>query len=332
MEQKVSWGVLSTAKIGLKKVIPAMQKGVYSRMDAIASRSMEKAQKHAKILGIPRSYGSYEDLLSDEEIDAVYIPLPNHLHVEWALKSLEAGKHVLCEKPIGLNYEQARFLLEMAPCFPKLKIMEAFMYRHHPQWQKAKDLVEREAIGELKCVHSFFSYFNDDPSDIRNQVNMGGGGLLDIGCYCISLSRFLFDHEPERVFGTIEYDPRFKIDRYASGILDFGNGISSFTCSTQLAPYQRVQIFGTEGKVEIEIPFNAPSDQPCKILLQSEGKTEEIIFDITDQYTIQGDLFSRAILNDTDVPTPLDDGVANMKVIDGIIRSSQSGRWFSLTS
>ncbi|MBN2030673.1 Gfo/Idh/MocA family oxidoreductase [bacterium] len=328
----MSWGVISTAKIGTEKVIPAMQKGVHSQVTAIASRTLKKAQNHAGALGIPRAYGSYEDLLSDGDIEAVYIPLPNHMHVEWTLKSLEAGKHVLCEKPIGLNYEEAQHLREVCTHFPELKVMEAFMYRFHPQWQKAKDLVEKEAIGELKCIHSFFSYYNDDPLDIRNQADTGGGGLLDIGCYCISLSRFLFNREPERVFGIIEYDPRFKTDRFASGILDFGMGTSSFTCATQLAPHQCVQIFGTRGKIEIEIPFNAPSDQPCKIFLQTEGKTEEIIFDITDQYTVQGDLFSQAILNDTDVPTPLEDGVANMKVIDGMIKSAKRGKWFSLIS
>jgi predicted dehydrogenase len=206
--------------------------------------------------------------------------------------------------------------------------MEAFMYRHHPQWQKAKDLIEEKVIGKLECIHSFFSYYNDNPSDIRNRADMGGGGLLDIGCYCISLSRFLFNSEPERVFGKVDYDPRFKVDRFASGILDFGEGTSSFTCSTQLTPYQSVQIFGTEGKIEIEIPFNAPPDKPCRLFLQEGEEIEEIIFDIADQYTIQGDLFSQAILNHTDVPTPIQDGVANMKVIDGIITSSQNGKWF----
>ncbi|MCJ7813070.1 Gfo/Idh/MocA family oxidoreductase [bacterium] len=332
MERKVIWGILSTAKIGLEKVIPAMQKGSYSQVTAIASRSMEKAQIKAKALGIPKAYGSYEALLSDQEIEAVYIPLPNHMHVEWTLKSLEAGKHVLCEKPIGLNYTEAQHLQKMCRGFSKLKVMEAFMYRHHPQWQKAKKLIDEKAIGELKCIDSFFSYHNDNLSDIRNQIDKGGGGLLDIGCYCISLSRFLFNSEPSRVFGTVEYDPRFKIDRLASGILDFGKGTSSFTCATQLMAHQRVHIFGTKGKIEIEIPFNAPSDKPCKLFVQTGNNTEEIIFDVANQYTIQGDLFSQAILNHTDVPTPLEDGVANMKVIDGIIKSSQSGMWFPLTS
>jgi predicted dehydrogenase len=327
---KISWGILSTAKIGIKKVIPAMQKGKYSDIQAIASRSLKRAQFHAKASGIPKAYGSYEEMLSDPEIDAVYIPLPNHMHIEWTQKSLEAGKHVLCEKPIGLNFQEAQYLQKLIQKFPDLKVMEAFMYRYHPQWQTTKKLVDEQAIGELKSIQSYFSYYNDNPADIRNQLDTGGGGLLDIGCYCISLSRFLFDKEPDRVLGSIEYDPQLKTDRLTSGILDFKIGSSTFTCATQLAPHQRVYILGTRGKIEIEIPFNAPPDKPCKIRKQTGAELEEIHFDICDQYTIQGDLFSKSILNNTNVPTPIEDGVANMKVIDGIIKSAAKRVWFNL--
>lgn len=325
--RKIRWGVLSTAKIGTEKVIPAMQLGEYCEVAGIASRQLEPALAVAKQLGIPRAYGSYIQLLADPDIDAVYIPLPNPQHVPWSIKAMEAGKHVLCEKPIGLNLAEAEQLLTAAKKYPKLKVMEAFMYRHHPQWQRARQIVNEGQIGELSTIHSFFSYYNVDPSNIRNMADMGGGGLMDIGCYCISLSRFIFGAEPKRVFGIIDYDPQFEVDRFANGILDFGVGTSTFACSTQLVPYQRVNIFGTEGRVEIEIPFNAPSDVPCKMWHHRGREIEQIALDVCDQYTIQGDLFSQAILNDTEVPTPLEDAVANMKVIEALFNSASRATW-----
>jgi predicted dehydrogenase len=329
---KVRWGVLSTAKIGLEKVIPAMQQGAYCQMDAIASRSQDSAQAAAEKLGIAKAYGSYAELLADPEIDAIYNPLPNHLHVPWSITALEAGKHVLCEKPIGLTSAEGGQLLEAANHYPRLKVMEAFMYRHHPQWQMAKRLVDEGQIGELRTVQSFFSYYNRDAHNIRNQAEIGGGALMDIGCYGISLSRFIFDAEPQRVFGIVEADPEFKTDRQASCVLDFGSGTSTFTCSTQLVAYQRVNIFGVEGRVEIEIPFNAPPDQPCRMWHQRGNDIKEIALDKCNQYTIQGDLFSRAILDDTTVPTPLTDAVANMQVLEAINESARQGSWTILSS
>ena len=324
---KVRWGVLGTAKIAVEKVIPAMQQSQHCLIHGIASRSPDNARAAAGKLGIAKAYGSYEELLADPEIDAVYIPLPNHLHVEWSIKAIEAGKHVLCEKPVGLTAGEGERLLEAANKHPRLKVMEAFMYRHHPQWQLAKRLVDEGRVGELRTIQSFFSYYNRDPNNIRNQAGIGGGGLMDIGCYSISLSRFIFEAEPRRVFGVVEYDAEFGTDRLASGVLDFGRGTSTFTCSPQLAPYQRVNIFGTGGRVEIEIPFNATPDRPCRMWHQSGGAVEEIVLEICDQYTIQGDLFSEAVLNDTTVPTPLEDAVANMRVIEAIIESAKKGRW-----
>jgi len=327
---KVSWGILSTAKIGVEKVIPAMQKGKFSEIKAIASRDLDKAQKAAKKLGIPKAYGSYEELLKDDGIEAVYIPLPNHMHVDWSVKSIRAGKHILCEKPIGINVAEAQELLKVAGDHPDLKVMEAFMYRHHPQWQKTKQLVTEGKIGELRTIQSFFSFFNVDPENIRNKPEVGGGGLMDIGCYCISLSRFVFEAEPQRVLGIVEYDPKLKIDRLASGILDFSKGTATFTCSMQLSAYQRASIFGTQGGIEIEIPFVPPADRPCKLWHTKGADVEEIVFDTCDQYTIQGDLFSQAILNKTNVPTPLKDAVDNMKVIEAIVESGKKQTWHDL--
>jgi predicted dehydrogenase len=326
---KVRWGILSTAKIGTEKVIPAMQQCQYGSIEAIASRNIESAQTAADKLGIAKAFGSYEELLADPEIDAVYNPLPNHLHVEWSIKALEAGKHVLCEKPIALTSAEGEQLLQAARKYPHLKVMEAFMYRHHPQWQLAKRLVDEGKIGELRTIQSFFSYFNRDPQNIRNQAGIGGGALMDIGCYSISLSRFIFNQEPQRVFGIAEFDPQFQVDRIASGVLDFGTGTSTFTCSTQLVPYQRVNIYGVDGRIEIEIPFNAPPDKACRMWHQRGENIAEITLEICDQYTIQGDLFSQAILNDTAVPTPIEDAIANMKVIEGLFASAKSGSWES---
>lgn len=325
--RKIRWGILSTAKIGTGKVIPAMQRGTHCEITAIASRDLERAKATATNLGIPKAYGSYEELLADPDIDAVYNPMPNHLHVPWSIKALQAGKHVLCEKPIALTSAEAQTLVDEAQRHPHLKVMEAFMYRHHPQWRLAKRLVSEGKIGQLRTIDSFFSYYLDDPDNVRNQADIGGGGLMDIGCYNISLSRFIFAAEPQRVLGTIEFDPVFKTDNLASGVLDFGVGTSTFTCSTKLTPYQRVNIFGTTGRIEIEIPFNAPPDRPCRVWHQQGSTLEEIVLDTCDQYTLQGDLFARAILDDTPVPTPIADGVANMKVIEAIFASAQRNAW-----
>ncbi len=325
---KIRWGVLSTAKIGLTKVIPAIQAGTCGEVTAISSRHLETAQAAAARLGLQKFYGSYDALLADPEIDAVYNPLPNHLHVPWSIKALEAGKHVLCEKPIGITAEDGQRLLTATQRVPQLKVMEAFMYRHHPQWQRACELVRTEAIGSLRAIQSVFSYFNNDAADIRNQPALGGGALLDIGCYPVSLSRWLFAAEPQRVFGVIDWDSRFETDRHASAILEFPAGTSTLLCSTQQAPHQRVQILGERGSIEIEIPFNAPPDRPCRLWwTQADGTREEVRFEVCDQYTIQADLFAEAILQDIVVPTPLDDAILNMRVLDAIVRSASSETW-----
>jgi len=326
---KVRWGILSTAKIAVKDVIPAMQKGRDSKVVAIASRNKEKAEKAADELGIGIAYGSYEELLESNEVDAIYNPLPNHLHVNWSIKALQAGKHVLCEKPVAMSHVEAQQLLFETQKHPGLKIMEAFMYRHHPRWSKVREMVQGSAIGELKTVRSFFSYYNDDPENIRNKPEMGGGSLMDIGCYCISVPRFLFGEEPVRVLGSMDIDPELNIDRLTSAILTFTTGTATFTCSTQLARHQSVTIFGTEGKIELPMPFNPPSDVSTEIHLENNDGEKSLSIEPCNQYTIQGDLFSKAILNNTEVPTGLEDAVANMKVIDAIDESNKKGGWVS---
>jgi predicted dehydrogenase len=250
--------------------------------------------------------------------------------VEWSIKAIQAGKHVLFEKPVGLNSAEAEKLLDATKAHPNIKAMEAFMYRFHPQWIKAKSMVNEGRIGELKTIHSFFSYYNVDPNNIRNKSDIGGGGLMDIGCYNISLSRHIFNEEPTRILGLAEFDPTSGVDRLTSGILQFTKGTSTFTCSTQLVPYQRVHIFGTDARIEIEIPFNAPPDKPTKLWLHSNTGTEEFIFDIVDQYTLEADAFAKAVLENTPVPTPLQDGINNMKVIEAIFESSKEKAWKEL--
>jgi predicted dehydrogenase len=324
---KVRWGVLGAADIATKKVIPAMQKGQYCDIRAIASRDLNRAQAVAKELGIARAHGSYEELLSDPDVDAVYIPLPNNLHVSWSIKAIEAGKHVLCEKPIAMSAAEARELLASAQAHPKLKVMEAFMYRFHPQWQTAKRLVDEGQLGELRAVQSFLAYHNMNPRDVRNRVETGGGGLMDIGCYGISIARFIFGAEPRRVFGIVELDPSFHTDRMASGILAFAHGTGGFTCATQLYPTETARIVGHEGMIEVEVALGAPLDRPARIRFYRGGEVQEMLMPICNHYTLQGDAFSRAVLDDSPVPTPLSDAVANMEVIEAVRRSSDLGGW-----
>lgn len=327
--KKVRWGILSTAKIGVTKVIPALQAGAFGEVVAIASRNAAKGEAAARKLGIGRSYSRYEELLADPEIDAIFNPLPNHLHLEWSLKTINAGKHLLCEKPLALNATEALKIAHAARSRPELKVMEAFMYRFHPQWQFARQQVDAGTIGPIQAIQSFFSYFNNDPGNIRNQPNAGGGALLDIGCYCISLSRFLFNKEPDRVSGIMHLDPQFKTDTLLSGALDFSGCFATFTCSTQSMPYQRVNVVGTKGRIEIEIPFNAPLDKPCRILMHDNDGSIEKAFPICNQYIEQGNRFCEAILSNQPSPTPIEDAVNNMKVIDAFRRSAETGVWCS---
>ena len=332
MDKRIQWGILGTASIAVEQVIPAMLKSQYCSVRAIASRNTDKAEAVAKKFHISKYYGSYQELLEDAEIEVVYIPLPNHLHVRWAINALRAGKHVLVEKPIALNGEEARELLEESKKFRKLKVMEAFMYRFHPQWIKAKQLLDAGEIGKLKMIQSSFSFFEDDPQNIVNSKPFGGGSLMDIGCYPISISRYLFGAEPKSVFANIEYHPEFKVDILASGILEFEKGHSSFFCATQLAENQQAQIFGTEGSIIFEIPFNPPNDRPAKIWLVKQDKRTQIAFETCDQYTLQADNFARTILENKKVRIGLDDAVNNMIIIEKLMESHSLGKRISLAS
>jgi predicted dehydrogenase len=334
MSKKLRWGVLSTAGIGWKKVIPAMQQGELTTIDAIASRDLKRAQEIATRFGIARAYGSYEELLADAEIDAIYNPLPNHLHVPWTIKAAEAGKHVLCEKPISLTAAEAETLIAVRER-TGVKIGEAFMVNSHPQWIRLRELLTEGRIGELRSILGFFSYYNVDPKNIRNQADIGGGALMDIGCYMVHGSRYAFGSEPLRVVASIDRDPQMGTDRLTSAMMEFDGGAQSiFTCSTQLAPYQRMQFLGTKGRIELEIPVNSPNDRPTRLLIDTGsdlfggGVTVEE-FGVCDQYTLQGDAFSRAVIEDGEVPVPIEDAVKNMAAIEAIFRSGKSRTWES---
>ena len=331
MTRKVSWGVLGAAKIGLEKVLPAMQRGEVAHVDAIASRDLAKAQAAAKSLGIARAYGSYEELLADPAIEAIYNPLPNELHVPWTIRAMEAGKHVLSEKPIALDADEAQALVAARARTGKL-VAEAFMVRHHPQWRRAREIARSGAIGEVRAIQTFFTYRLLDANNIRNKPP-GGGALYDIGCYAILTARYIFGAEPTRVAASLDIDPKFGTDRLASALIEFPGGRRlTFTCATQLPNTQRVTIVGEAGRVEVLVPFNAPTDRPTQIIVDSGvdlvgggARVEE--FPVCDQYALQGDAFSRAVLGQAPLEFPIEDAIANMRVIDAAFRSAKSGDW-----
>ncbi len=327
----VRWGILGAANIALKKVIPGMRGSALAQVAAIASRDIAKARAAANDLGIPRAYGSYQELIDDPDIDAIYNPLPNHLHVPWSIRAAEQGKHVLCEKPIALTAREARELLEVRDR-TGVQIGEAFMVRTHPQWHKVREIIASGRIGELRLITGHFSYYRRDPGDIRSRVEWGGGALMDVGCYPITISRWLFGAEPTEVIGLIDRDPDTQIDRLTSGLLRFERGQATFSCATQLVHYQAMQIFGTTGRVDIRIPFNPPPGDECRIFVD-DGRDvggsgiEAITFPPVDQYTLQADRFSEAIRGVGNVPVSLEDAMGNMAVIDALFRSAESRQW-----
>jgi predicted dehydrogenase len=329
--RKVSWGVLGVSKMAVDRTIPAMQQCATSSIDAVASRDAARAAACAKQLGIARSYGSYEALLADPAIEAVYNPLPNHMHVDWTLKALEAGKHVLCEKPLGMTAQDAARLVDGQKKSGRL-VMEAFMVRTHPQWLKVREIIASDRIGAVRAVSGIVTYNNPDPANIRNILDVGGGGIMDIGCYMIYFSRFAFAAEPTRAVSLIDRDPAMKTDRIASVVLQFPQGQANFVCSTQLARAQRFQILGTKGHLTVEIPINTPNDRPI-MLIVDDGRdvlgtgAETIEIPTCNQYTVQGDAFSACVRNGTAPPVTLADSLANMRAIDAVFRSEKSGRW-----
>ena len=326
---ELRWGILSTAKIGREKVVPAMQRAARTKVVAIGSRDVERARDYARELSIPTVHGSYEELIADNNVDAVYIPLPNHLHAEWTMAAARAGKHVLCEKPLALSAAEAARMVAVCE-HEGIVFAEAFMYRLHPSWQAVLDVVSSGRIGRLSAVQSWFSYYNDDPTNIRNRVEAGGGALYDIGCYCVSLSRLLFGSEPGGIKGSVLRDPELGVDVLTSGILEFDSGVASFMCSTRTETDQRVHIYGTKGRISVGIPFNIPPDRQTEIYVTAGGDppvapaTETMSFPPADPYTVQAEVFAAAVLDGTPLPFDPTDAVANMRVIDLLFESAAS--------
>jgi predicted dehydrogenase len=324
------WGILSTADIATRKVIPGMRKAGRTEVHAIASRDADRVRPVADRLGIRRAHGSYEALLDDPDVDAVYIPLPNHLHAGWTIAALRAGKHVLCEKPLAMTADDAQRMVDVAHETDR-HLMEAFMYRHHPTWVAVLDFVAAGRIGTLTAVQSWFSYFNDDPANIRNIREYGGGALFDIGCYSVNLSRMLFGGEPRRVAASLRRDPSTGVDVLTSAILDFKGGIATFTCSTRTETDQRVDIYGTTGRISIEIPFNIPPDRPTRVFLTAGGDPpvaparEVVEFPTADPYAVEFERFATAVLDGSPTPVPPEDAVANLRVIESIFEAADQG-------
>ena len=310
------WGVLGTASIAIRRVIPALRASLHNEIAAVASRTRMRAERVATDAGIPRAYGSYEDLVGDPAIDAVYIPLPNHLHVPWSIRALDAGKHVLCEKPLAISAAEARVLADAARERPDLVVMEGFMYRSHPRWREVRRRVEAGAVGVLGNIHTVFSYDNRNAADIRNQANTGGGAWLDIGCYGVSVARWLFGTEPVSVSARMQRDPVFGTDRLTTALLEFPAGTATVTCATQLAPHQSVAIHGTQGRIELELPFNPPTDRPTAIRWYRGAEVEETLIDPCDQFVEQVDAFAAAVRRIAPPPISLEDSIANLVVLD----------------
>lgn len=332
-DRKLRWGIISTANIGTEKVIPGIAASAHSEVVAIASRDLSRAQAVASDLGIPNAYGSYEEMLASADIDAVYNPLPNHLHVDLTLQAVEAGKHVLCEKPIGLNADDAR-RLEAVPS--EILVAEAFMVRHHPQWLRAREIIASGDLGEVRLVRALFTYYNTDPANVRNMPDIGGGGILDIGCYPITGGRFFFDAEPQRVVSLLDRDPTFGTDRQGAVIADFGNGrMLEFSVSTQLVPAQSLEIVGTEGRIEIQIPYNAPANTATTLIVSKghsldDSLSRRELFAPCDQYTEQAENFALAVLNKTPFDWRIDDAIRSMRVLDAVFESERTGGWASV--
>lgn len=327
----VNWGILSTAVIGLERVIPALQQSDLCRVGAIASRDLNKAQQAANKLGIAKAYGSYAELLADPDIEVIYNPLPNHLHVETSIQALQAGKHVLCEKPIALTAGEVTPLIE-ARDRTGLRIEEAFMVRNHPQWSRVHQLLNEGRIGTLRAVQVAYSHYTDDPNDIRNQQQTGGGAIYDIGCYACTIARYIYKDEPQRVIASMERDPELGIDRVTSAILQFPAGPINFVISTQAARYQGLLMLGSEGWMQVQTPFTHPPEHACQIFIGANEfpgplKKETITIDPVNQYTLQGERFSRLIRGEKVTEWPLETAVANMRVIDALFRSARNECW-----
>ena len=335
MKKKIiNWGILSSAKIGWEHVIPAILKSKNSKLVAIASRNTLRAKKLAQKFKIEKSYGSYQELYKDQEIDVIYNPLPNHLHIKSSIEACKNKKNILLEKPISLKATDIDPLMKYAS-ENKVVIKEAFMVRHHPQWQWVKKYIKSGKLGSISSISTVFSYNNKNPQNIRNIKKFGGGAIYDIGCYPTVISRFLLDKEPKRVVGLAKNDKKFKTDVLSSVVLDFGEIYSSFIVATQSTFSQQVTILGTKKTLIVENPFNAIATKPTTVVIyngKSIYRKENTIkvFPAADQYEHQVTKFSNELLNKTKADYDLIDAKKNMKVLDAIFVSIKKNKWIKI--
>ena len=324
--KKLKVGVLGISNHFVKRVFFPLRKSKNVEIFAVSSRSGEKAKKFASKYNVKRWYDSYEKLLEDEEIEAVYIPLPNHLHLEYIKKAADAHKHVICEKPLTLNYEQTKEAFEYAKKRGIL-LMEAFMYKHHPQWLRAKEIVESGEIGEVQTIHCYFSYDNKDPKNIRNVLEFGGGALLDIGVYAVSSARWIFEKEPTKVVALLNRDERFKVDTLVSGILDFDGKSALFSVATQAFPTQNVEVYASAGTIFVEVPFNTYPDVPGHLHVRTTIGTRDVYLGPADHYLLEFEHFARAIREKKSISSFEEDSLNNMKTIDALFKSAEESDW-----
>ena len=324
--KKIRFGVLGVSNHFYKRIVLPLQKAKNCEVVAMASRNPIKSKEAAQEFDIPIFALSYDELISSDEVDAIYIPLPNHLHSEWTIKALEAGKPVLCEKPLAMDAQEAK---QMADLSIKLGVplMEGFMYRFHPLWQHIRNIIRTNQIGQINAIHTIFSYNNPSPTNIRNIKEYGGGALMDIGCYAISVPRFLLGREPKKVMATMVKHPEFKTDMHTSALLDFGDVNASFFVSTGSEAFQKVEIIGSAGTITVPIPFNTYVDTPSTITVNTGQGERKVEFPTCDPYGIMFDAFSESLIEQKPVPVPIEDAIHNMKVVDAVVASAKSGTW-----
>ena len=339
MPNTIRWGVLGAAAIATGRTMPAMLEAPSATLLALASRDLAKAQAVAQTLGIPRVYASYEALLADPQVDAVYVPLPNQLHFEWALRCLQAGKHVLCEKPLCLSADQVSQLCA-ARDRTQRHIEEGFGFRNHPQWAKLDELLASDAIGPVRAVHATLAKQFLDPLDVRNNPATGGGALYDLGSYAISACNLIFKRQPARVVAALERDPTFGIDRLSSAILDYGNAHALLTVATQSGPcnwgtHQQLSVLGANGWLRLTFPYAHGRPSACQIELGDSSSvgsfpTQTFHFEPANQYTLQIERFSRLLLGHEAPSWPIEDALHTLRVIEALFVSAHSASWQSL--
>jgi predicted dehydrogenase len=327
--KKLKIGILGTSNHYLKRIVLPLQNTEFCESYAIGSRNIENSESMAQEFNIPMWYGSYQAVLDDPDVDMVYIPLPNHMHKEWVEKCIEAGKPVLCEKPLGMDTGEAQEMTTKAQ-EAGIPLMEGFMYMFHPMWKHARDIIKTKQIGDVQFIHTAFSYNNPSPTNIRNIPEYGGGALMDIGCYAISVPRFIIGDEPKQVMSLQSTHPVFGTDMHSTAIMDFGGPRATFTVSTAAQAFQKVDIVAAGGSITIHIPFNTYVDVPAQMTVTDGIGTRTIEFPASNPYGLMFDAFADAVINNKPLPVSPLDAINNIKVIDAVRKSAKTNNWIKI--